>query len=380
MRKTQLSIALNCMDSSLRQKILDTFNHYEGVTAIFDGGYSQKRINEIHQNNKTAVFPSPYRVTENLAAGVIVINAFDPSTGVNLHNFYENIIMVGNGCPKLTSQIEGIADKYGLDLGDYINEDGMVVNHDSKSDCLLCRIYADDRQARKALEENDQIYANPSPMNIVLFESEHFYVVPAKGALVRGYVMIVPKEHHLSFAALPHEQLIESMQVLEDLKNIFRKIYGRDDFLVFEHGSGKEGTCKHEKSIVHAHLHVIPYSPLVDKETMTKFHLTPLDLTKISEYKDVPYLLYADSQTDWHISADPNVYIPRQCVRQLLGDNLGLSGQLWNWRRHSFMDEIRDTVNDYYRYLQSCFFVLDPRISQATAGFMLQMNRRSSTN
>lgn len=379
MRKTQLTIALHCMDPQLRHQILDTLNRYEGVTSIFDGGCSQKRISEIHSNNKTVAFSSPYRVAENLNEGIIVINAF-PDAPMELQNFYENVVLIGPGHPTLECQLKAIADKYDLDLGDLIHEEknGLVAHRDTKDGCLLCNIYREDRDARIQLEENNQLRADPSPMNIVLYESEHFYVVPAKGALVRGYVMIVPKSHYLSFAALPPEQLVEGMQVLTDLKKIFRKIYGAEEFLVFEHGSGKEGTCKHEKSIVHAHLHVMPYSSVMDNETMAKFRLEPVNIEQISQYKEVPYLLYTDSTVDWHISANPDVYLPRQCIRQLVGDHMGLKGQLWNWRRHSFMNEIEDTVDAYYRYLQSYFYTLEPRIAQATAGFMLQMNRRSS--
>lgn len=379
MRKTQLTIALHCMDPQLRHQILDTLNHYEGVTSIFDGGCSKKRINEIHRNNKSVAFSSPYQVVENLDEGIIVINAFTDAP-VELQDFYENVVLVGPGHPTLECQLKAIADKYDLDLGDPIPEEknGMVINHNSKDGCLLCDIYQKDLEARMRLEENDQLRADPSPMNMVLYESEHFYVVPAKGALVEGYVMIVPKEHYLSFAALPKEQLVESMQVLADVQQIFGKIYGSNRFLVFEHGSGKEGTCKHEKSIVHAHLHVMPYPPMMTKEILDRFQLEPIEIEQISKYKDVPYLLYTDSETDWHISANPNVYLPRQCIRQLVGDHIGLEGQLWNWRRHSFMKEIRNTVVDYHRYLQAYFYSLDPRISQATAGFMLQMNHRSS--
>lgn len=379
MRKTQSTIALRCMDPELCYKLLSTLNQYEGVTAIFEGGCSKERISEVHRNNKTVAFSSPYRVMENLNEGIIVINAFEGSCPTKVQDYFENIVLIGPGHPTLECQIKAIADKYDLDLGDFIpqEENGLVAHRDSKQNCLLCNIYQADKQARIHLEENDQFRTDPSLMNIVLYESEYFYVVPAKGALVRGYVMIVPKEHHLSFAALPHEQLVEGLQVLQDLQEIFGKIYHTQDFLVFEHGSGKEGACKHEKSIVHAHLHVMPYASVMDADIMDKFQLKSVSIDQISQYKDVPYLLYRDSQIDWHISANPDVYLPRQCVRQLVGDHIGLKGQLWNWRRHSFMDEIEDTVGSYYRYLQSCYFTLEPRIAQATAGFMLQMNRRS---
>jgi len=362
------------MDPNLRFQILDAFNHYEGVTAIFDGGYSQERIRSIHANNKSAVFGSPYQVVENLSEGVIVINAFGGNES-DLHNYFENVFLVGAGHPTLKSQIDSFINKYELDLGDYIDDNGLVFKPNSSQDCLLCDIFKSDLEVRRALEENDQLRATPSLMNIVLYESSHFYVVPAKGALVKGYVMIVPKEHHLSFAALPEGELSEALQVLEDIKGLFGKVYNTTEFVVFEHGTGPNGS-KHEKAIVHAHLHVLPYTPVVTPETAIKFHLSPLDIDKISEFSKVPYLLYTDSQLDWHISADPDVYIPRQCIRQLIGDTLKLDGQLWNWRRHSCMREIQDMVYDYHRYLQDHFFSLDPHISQATSGFMLQMNRK----
>ena len=128
MRKTQSTIALRCMDPELCYKLLSTLNQYEGVTAIFEGGCSKERISEVHRNNKTVAFSSPYRVMENLNEGIIVINAFEGSCPTKVQDYFENIVLIGPGHPTLECQIKAIADKYDLDLGDFIpqEENGLV--------------------------------------------------------------------------------------------------------------------------------------------------------------------------------------------------------------------------------------------------------------
>lgn len=375
MRKTQMSIVVNCASQDLLQQTLDTLDRFEAVESLYTP-YAKNLVQEIHSKNKSAAFFSPFQLHENLDDKVIIIKVVSDGTPDLLDRF-ENVVVVSDTAPSMIEQLEAIAAKYEIDLGDFLRETETIAQP-TQEDCLLCKIYKRNRIYRDQFAphspDDQPLYA---VMNTVLYESENFYVVPAKGALVEGYVMIVPKEHVLSFAALSSDKLAEAMQVLADIQNILGKIYG-PNFLVFEHGSGAEGKCKHEKAIVHAHLHVIPFTLSLGGNLLSDFHLSPLSLTDLHQYAEVPYLLYRDMQHDWHISADPEVYIPRQCIRQVLGDQLGLDGLLWNWRKHSFMDKIEATVQDYYDYLKGSYMSLDSRTTTAVGGFLQEMQVRKT--
>lgn len=374
MRKTQMSIVVNSENPSFSQKVLDILDHFEAVTAVAEE-FSRSRVSQIHHNNKSAAFFTPFQIAENLHSRTIIINVFQDDT-YNVLDHFENVVILKDGLDSIIQQLQSIADKYQIDLGDYI-PDTTDIPQPSKDDCLLCRIYRDGTKYRNFLGPvpSDQSTRYPI-MNTILYESKNFYLVPAKGALLEGYTMLVPKDHVWSFAALPHDILDEALEVLEHVKSLFAPIYG-NDFVIFEHGSGMEGKCKHEKAIVHAHLHIVPSSLKMTPETVRNFHLAPLhEIHELHEYATDPYLLYMDSSMDWHISCDPDVYIPRQCVRQLLADELGLDGHLWNWRKHSFMDKIENTVMKYYKYLQSSFLSLDPDDAAATDGFLKEMELR----
>lgn len=374
MRITQMSIVVTGTNSEQVSKVLNVLNHFEATTSL--PYFNRDEVSQIHRNNKNAAFCLPFDMVEDLSSGTIVINVGESDPD---RDFFDNVVIVDeNDDSSLISQLQVIADKYDIDLGDYIEEHGLVKKQQNTDDCLLCRLYRDGTRYREVYGPYDPREVKKiSLMNTILFESKNFYVIPAKGALVEGYVMIVPKGHYLSFAALPPELLKEALQVLQDIKSIFAHIFG-DEFVVFEHGTGAQGS-KHEKSIVHAHLHVVPFSMVMTPETRKAYHLTPIDIRNLSTYSKVPYLLYTDSETNWCISADPDVYIPRQCVRQLIGDGLGLDGTLWNWRHHNFMCKITDTVNHYYNYLRKNYLTLPENISKGVSDFMHEMNLRKNS-
>jgi len=374
MRNTQKSIVVTGNDSKQVQKVLDILDHFEATTSLHY--FNRDEVSQIHRNNKNAAFCLPFDMVEDLSSGTIIINVGENDPD---RVFFDNVVIVDNNDDEsIRDQLKHISDKYNLDLGDYIEEHGLVKKNHGTDDCLLCKLYRDGTRHRTVFGPRDPREVKKiSLMNTVLYESDNFYVVPAKGALVEGYVMIVPKGHYLSFAALSPELLMEAREVLKDIKSIFGTIFG-DQFVVFEHGTGAQGS-KHEKSIVHAHLHVVPIHMTMESKTRNSYHLIPIDMRNLSTYSKVPYLLYADSETSWCISADPDVYIPRQCVRQLIGDQLGLEGSLWNWRNHNFMSKIEATVNRYYDFLRKNYFCLPQSLSDKVSNFMEDMNVRRHT-
>lgn len=346
MKQTKVIFLLYGEESEVR-KVLGTINHYEAVVALSDGS----EIDNVIHNNKNVAIKSDVTPEENLDKGIIPI-----FVGNNIDE--SNIIKPDNN---IGIQFEDIAEKYDIDIGDFI-PDGKI-KQPTKKDCILCKIYDGRRNQNK------------KPMDMVIYESENFYVCPAKGAMVKGYLMICPKKHILSCAALPKEQQKELRNVIADISFIMKEIYC-DDILMFEHGSGKEGECKHEKSIVHAHLHILPTSIKISEDQRDAISMKEVTFEQLHQYERVPYFLYIEPD-QMYITADPDVYIPRQYARQIIAEKLGIKGELWNWRKNDFKSKINDTLMEIAEYLKMNHFRLPIQIRNRTADFLTEMSIRN---
>lgn len=331
------------------RKVLALLDHYEAITALYD---ENADIDHVLSCNKNAAMVSDIIPEEDLENGIIPI-----CIGKSLDE--NNVINPDAGICK---QFEEIAVKYDIDIGDYI-PDGKI-KQPTEKDCILCQIYGERKNPNK------------KPMDMVIYESENFYVCPAKGAMVEGYVMVCPKKHILSCAALPKEQRKELWDVIKDITYLLKEIYDKE-VLMFEHGSGEEGKCKHEKSIVHAHLHILPSDIQMTEDQMKQISAKEISYEELYQYGKVPYFLYIKSKEKMLIAADPEVYIPRQYARQILAEELGIKGELWNWRKNDFKGKINDTLMDIAEYLKKNNFRLPIRLRERTSDFLKEMSDRN---
>src|ERR1041385_1989822 len=88
-----------------------------------------------------------------------------------------------------------------------------------------------------------------------LFESPNFVVLPSLGALIEGWVLIVPKKHYVCMGAVPSALGGE----MEDLKRLVssRLLHTYGSVCAFEHGP----SCEKRSvgcGVDHAHLHLVP--------------------------------------------------------------------------------------------------------------------------
>lgn len=101
----------------------------------------------------------------------------------------------------------------------------------------------------------------------VVRETENFVVLPTIGQIVEGYLLIVSKQHYLSFGHIPAQCFREFMNLKEETRQVLSEVYTSPIF--FEHGpisESKRGGC----CVEHAHLHVVPARiDLLDKLKLT---------------------------------------------------------------------------------------------------------------
>ena len=104
----------------------------------------------------------------------------------------------------------------GIECGEYRSG----TKHNTAEDrCFLCAV-------GKHLDANGNPFPSlaefnqftPEVNDVVIYESENFYVKIEYGCLKKGMVMICPKDHILSAARIPNNQMAEYMQVIRDIQ------------------------------------------------------------------------------------------------------------------------------------------------------------------
>lgn len=131
-------------------------------------------------------------------------------------------------------------------------------------DCVFCNIV-------KTGDNN-----NEKEKNVILYEDDLILITQATGSPVRGYLMITVKRHINGFAELSPSELNHVEKNIEIIKNFYKKYFHINSILL-EHGSTEIG--RHPQSIVHAHLHLIPFNfnKEIENELLTELKLNPIE-------------------------------------------------------------------------------------------------------
>ena len=196
---------------------------------------------------------------------------------------------------------------------------------------------------------------NEKERNVILYEDDLLLITQAIGSPVRGYLMIVIKRHINGFAELSKEELKHVEKLINIIKDFYKKYFYIDSILL-EHGSTENG--RHPQSIVHAHLHLIPFNfdEEIEKELLTELHLKSIESfenIKINEKLD--YWLYCDSKGRYYTSSNI-INAPRSIFMNLIAKQINL--QLpYEWRKNvtkkEHIDEIIKIFNDNKKFLKN---------------------------
>jgi len=215
----------------------------------------------------------------------------------------------------------------------------MTVLHKTENlqvDCVFCSIVK-----KGSKEKYDKI----------LYESDNFIVLPAKGHFSPGYLLIITKEHYCSFASIPHEELHSEWKEIYNLvKSALGRIY-RQPVILFEHGSIFGGGYA-GNTIEHAHLHIIPCvidlaKALADDGRKIKGISSLESLRSINK----PYLFV--SSGNFNYVAEVEHEMQGQYLRKLLYDKLiSKNDDGWNWRVHVHEDILESTLAEVSKVLE----------------------------
>lgn len=126
--------------------------------------------------------------------------------------------------------------------------------------------------------------------NTILEETTYFYVIPAVGSLVVGYILILCKRHIYSMAELNNKEQKEYENLIEKYRNIFKNIYKKYP-IVFEHGSPNIENKTKANSIDHAHTHIVNYQYKNEEKIIKNLNFYPIgELTQLTKKQN--YILY----------------------------------------------------------------------------------------
>lgn len=337
-------------------KALEVINFKGLITVPYWTPCHSKEVEQIFKNNKSVVC-SKDDFVGTIPKNAIIVNVV-PTARSHVCSSRQTIYL--SDSESIANQFEKIAIDLNLDIGDHKSNSSGSSDGPTKKDCAYCQYL------------NGQVNANER----TIYRSENFFVIPTLGQFITGYLLIIPNEHIMSNGELPIEHLDEFNLVLKDVEYIIKLAYpDAKGILVWENGSGSGGKGKAKDSLVHSHVHVAP-SALTshDIKLMSGFDFDEIDLHDLQFYKAHSYLLVKNPDNEkWIINNDPELYIPRQYVRQLIAEEYGIPGDSWNWRTHPFEEKMHQTISEIILALEKNKDQLPERIRNRT-NFLFNAN------
>ena len=201
-------------------------------------------------------------------------------------------------------------------------------------------------------ETADRKQANPAhcPWDEVLYETEHFVVVPTVGALVEGWLLIVTKKPYLCMGAIEQTLYLELASLKEYVFSVLGQAYG--EVAAFEHGPSQTGQrvgC----GVDHAHLHVLPvdFSLIERVPQVTDALLSWREVENIHAARELfsegkPYL-YVEQPADVGRISNASV-APSQLFRRVIAEAIG-SPDAFDWRSNPMEANVISTVKTLRR-------------------------------
>ena len=255
----------------------------------------------------------------------------------------------------------------GFEPGEYCR--GIKIDTRVES-CVLCSLVK-----HKGISEDTYVYNNneKNEVDLIIYESTNFIVVPELGSIKPGYLMILPKKHqYLSIAQMPKMYMPEYEQVCEDVETILKGAFGVNKTVsFFEHGSGPSGITSHAKSIVHAHVHVV-IDFVLKKKYLDMVQMKPCP--DISVASHTHYFAYKEGARGERVCCyDDEVYVQRQYPRQIMAMEMELAPNLYNWRKTHFVENIHTSLYRIWKYLST--EQLSYRIEERTHNFVIPYSR-----
>lgn len=195
------------------------------------------------------------------------------------------------------------------ELSRAVSFDNAFVEEKRMAACRFCEIASN----RSVIQK---------PENKKIIETEEYFSISSVGALVEGWLLVVPKKHCCSMKALYSEPCFAKFT--SKIIKILTESYG--PVIAFEHGPNREGSdtsCGTD----HAHIHIVPYHSLLKKLDDSGLDWKKCNASQVDELVgNNEYLFYCEPCEAWddpvgwlHILKKPI----SQFFRQIIAEDQG---------------------------------------------------------
>lgn len=188
--------------------------------------------------------------------------------------------------------------------------------------------------------------------NQMLLQTTNFVVLPTVGAIVEGWVLIIPKKHYLCLASLDTDLFLEFIELYKFIHKILKDCYG--PVTCFEHGPSNPKQpigC----GVDHAHLHMVPINCdfMAGVKNIFPYNLRWINVQNIQEAKSFfesgsQYLYLEQPNKSAYIATHP--YIPSQLFRRVIANSVGKPNH-YNWRIYHEENNVKSTANTIKNWL-----------------------------
>ena len=190
----------------------------------------------------------------------------------------------------------------------------------------------------------------------VLLDQDEWVVVPTLGAIVRGWVLAVPRQHVLSFRDWAQVGGQSAHSILAKIQ--LELGIQPDELIWFEHGSSKEDTlvgC----GLDHAHLHIL-IKPVFSFDAFVHLAVSSFTGTwcatpateSYSAIKDTKASYFVAGSGDRAISAIGVESAGSQYFRRIVAALIDAPSE-WDYRRYAHVQNVEETILAYTRHKEA---------------------------
>ena len=179
--------------------------------------------------------------------------------------------------------------------------------------------------------------------NRTIYEDDEFVVVPTLGQIVKGWLLIIPRQHVMALAGLPGQNQHSFLSLVARVRQAVSKHFGQP--FLFEHGS-VDGSARSGACVEHAHLHVVPWSTDIAPEAARwlDLHNLPGGLSSLLANPPLSSYVFYERVDRAAYLAQPNSPVPCQLVRRLVATAIGYP-ESWDWRTELTIDRVNEVAN-----------------------------------
>jgi inosine/xanthosine triphosphate pyrophosphatase family protein/diadenosine tetraphosphate (Ap4A) HIT family hydrolase len=194
-------------------------------------------------------------------------------------------------------------------------------------------------------EDSDTIFSEMMGERLrsrVLYQDEHFVVMPPLGEFMEGGLLLLSRKHLLSFAHLPAPLFEHLERLMQAIGRVLLRRYGVPP-LFFEHSPAPEwskGIC----CVDHAHMNIFPAAVRLHPHLAQRMHSPLPAIAGLARLQRCEFGYLFIQENDGSRRVYDGQLVPTQLVRRIIASAIGCP-ERWHWRDFPGGDQLLATFN-----------------------------------